>query len=185
MIIEEDIKSQLLRLGIHEGAAVPTNQLEHLDGPLLEKRRRIEKAIDREKMSGVSGEDAFRRYVRHVGSTFLNRVAALRAMEVRELIRKETVMRKDEYAGYSAREYEIVEKQRMGNPEMVAEIAFREACAEISEEIDVLFDLGDEYSFIFPSARALNEIYDIFGKRIPEEDWQSDDVIGWILVAAM
>ncbi|MFW9889712.1 MAG: Eco57I restriction-modification methylase domain-containing protein, partial [Candidatus Thorarchaeota archaeon] len=179
-LIEEDIRSQLLRLGITEGELIPLDQLKHLDALMKEKRQRIEKAIKKEELGNLSQKESFERYVRHVGFSFINRVAAFRALEVRNLLSRETIKRHKKYAGYSAREYEISERERINDPAEIVEIAFREACEDISEEISVLFDLSDEYSILFPTVHVLNQIYEHFGKDITDEDWLNDDVIGWI-----
>ena len=179
-LIESDIRAQLRRLGINEDGSVrPLWELRFLSRDELKLRGKILSAIQKEKAGETSPQEAFDRYVRHVGFTFINRIAALRAMEVRGLI-KETVLRRTRYGGMSRREYEIAEKHKEFSSEELLKASLLDAFREVSEEIKVLFDINDEYSLLFPEPRTLRKLIEFFIKDIPEEDWKEDDIIGWI-----
>ena len=179
-IIEDDIRAQLRRLGFDdEGNLRPVEELSHLSSGDIELREKIVKAIEKEMSPGISRGEAFDRYVRHVGFTYVNRIAALRAMEVRCLI-KETVVRRDAYGGRSRREFEIAERDGIVDPYELLKASLIEAFKEVSSEIRVLFDVNSEYSLVFPGHRALKELIRLFGEEVPEEDWREDDIIGWI-----
>lgn len=179
-LLEEDIKTQLKRLGIEEsGKTIPAGRLTHLRREDKDLRDKILAAIQKEQVRKVERGEAYDRYIRHVGFTYLNRLAALRAMEVRELI-KETVIRRDQYAGMSRREYEVSEREGLSDHAEVTRKSLLEAFNKVSQEIKVLFDVNDEYSLLFPSHRTLDKVMSVLGEEVPEEDWREEDIIGWI-----
>ena len=179
-LLEEDIRIQLKRLGIEEGGkTVPAGRLSHLRREDKDLRDKILVAIEKEQVRMVKRSEAYDRYVRHVGFTYLNRLAALRAMEVRELI-KETVVRGDQYAGMSRREYELSEKEGLSDRAEITKKSLLEAFNEVSQEIRVLFDVNDEYSLLFPSPRTLYKLMRLLGEEVPEENWLEEEIIGWI-----
>lgn len=179
-VVEGDVRVQLRRLGFDESGKVkPVEELPHLSSEDKELRGKILEAVEKEKIGGISDREAFDRYVRHVGFTYVNRIAALRAMEVRGLI-KETVVRRDVYGGRSLREYEIAERERILDPYGLLKAGLIEAFEEVSAEIRVLFDVNNEYSLVFPGHKALLELTRLLSEEVPEEDWKEDDIIGWI-----
>jgi len=178
--LEENIEKRLLYFGIRgDGSSLEPAKLSHLTSEDLEVRRRLDEAIEKEMGGRLSRKEAVARYVRHVGFTFLNRLAAIRAMEVRGFI-KETIIRKDKYKGRSLRERDIVE----ANPSLTLDEALKknlvEAFQEVGEQIKVLFDIDDEYSLVFPETRTCLELIRLLSEGVTEDDWQQDDVIGWI-----
>jgi len=178
-VVEDDVKVQLRRLGIDEDGIKPVEKLPYLSVEDRELRTKIVEAIEKEKAGDISYGEAFARYVRHVGFTYVNRIAALRAMEVRNLI-KETVIRRDVYAGRSRREYELAERQRISDPYELLKAGLVEAFNEVSAEIKVLFDVSSEYSLVFLGHKALLELIRLLSEDVLEEDWKADDIIGWI-----
>lgn len=179
-VVEEDVRVQLRRFGFEESGKVrPVDELPHLSRDDRELRDKILKAVEKEKISGISDHEAFDRYVRHVGFTYVNRIAALRAMEVRKLI-KETVLGRDVYGGRSLREYEIAEREGIVDPYRLLKASLIEAFREISTEIKVLFDVNSEYSLVFLGHKVLLELIRLLSEEVPEEDWKEDDIIGWI-----
>ena len=180
-LLEEDVKTQLNRFGIEEGGStVPIDRLGHLGANDAEMRDKILASINKEQGKRIELTEAYDRYVRHVGFTYLNRIAALRAMEARGLLEKETVIRRDKYAGLSERAYEISERQGVSNSGESTRLCFLEAFAEVSQEIRVLFDINDEYSVLFPSQGVLEKVIQLISIDVPEDDWHQEDIIGWI-----
>jgi len=51
---------------------------------------------------------------------------------------------------------------------------------EISEEIKILFNTEDEYSFITPSSASLLKVIELLCTNIDEDSWRQDEIIGWI-----
>ena len=179
-LLEEDIEKRLLYFGIRrDGSSLDPAKLSHLKSEDLEVRRRLDEAIEKEIGGRLSRKDAVARYIRHVGFTFLNRLAAIRAMEVRGFI-KETVIRRDEYGGRSLRERDIVE----ANPSLTLDEALKnslvEAFREVGEQIKVLFDIDDEYSLISPDTNCCLELIRLLTEKVTEEDWQDHEITGWI-----
>jgi len=178
-VVEEDVRVQVRRLGIDENEIKPVERLPHLSTADKELRQKIIEALEKEKAGDISHGEAFDRYVRHVGFTYVNRIAALRAMEVRNLI-KETVIRRDVYGGGSRREYELADRERFSDPYELLKAGLVEAFNEVSAEIRVLFDVNSEYSVVFLGHKALLELIRLLSEEVPEDDWKEDDVIGWI-----
>jgi len=180
-LLEEDFKTQLTRIGIEEGGkTIPAGRLQHLTREDKELRERVLTAIDKEQGKKIRRTEAYDRFIRHVGFTYLNRIAALRAMEVRGLLERETVVRRDQYAGMSERAYLIAERESLSDPREITRRCLLEAFDEVSQEIKVLFDMSDEYSLLFPSTRVLDSVIELLSVEVPEEDWVEDDIIGWI-----
>jgi len=179
-IIESDVRAQLRRLGVNEdGSYRPLRELTFLSRDEMKLRGKVLQAIDKEKAGDIAPKEALDRYVRHVGFTYINRIAALRAMEVRGLI-KETVIRRSRYGGMSRREYEIAEDHKEYSSDEVLKASLLQAVEKVSSEIKVLFDVNDEYSLIFPQPKPLRDLIWLFSEEVPEEDWKEDDIIGWI-----
>jgi type I restriction-modification system DNA methylase subunit len=179
-ILEEDFEKELAYFGIKaDGNFLELSELEHLSEENIKTRKRIESAIEKESVGGLDKKQAVQRYIRHTSFTFLNRIAALRAMEVRGLI-KEAIIQRNEYGGRSFREREIAEANPSLSPYDVLKATLIQAFKEVAEEIKVLFDVKSEYSIIFPSERACRDVIRLLTKNITESDWKDDEIIGWI-----
>ena len=179
-ILEEEIARRLNYYGVDlNGTAVDPVQLRHLTQDDLEVRRRLDDAIAKQVAGGLTREEAVKRYMRQVSFTYLNRLAALRAMEVRELI-VETIVRRDKYGGMSLREWKLAEANLGMNRDEAFREALVEAFRERSREIKILFDPEDEYSLVFPRTKACLEVIRLLTDDITEDDWHQDDIIGWI-----
>ena len=179
-ILEEDIGKRLSYYGIFpDGTLLDLSELKHLTPEDIEIRKKLELAIEKEMVGELSRKEAVIRYIRHTAFTFLNRIAALRAMEVRNLI-KETVIQRDAYGGRSLREREIAEAYPNLSPYEILKKALIQAFEEVSKEIKVLFDVNSEYSIIFPGERACREVIRLLTENVTEDDWKEDDIIGWI-----
>jgi hypothetical protein len=179
-ILEEDVEKRLAYYGIlTDGTFLELNKLEHLNDEEIEIRKRIELAIEKELVGGLDKKEAVHRYIRHTAFTFLNRVAALRAMEVRGLI-KETIIQRNEYGGRSLREREIAEANPSLSPFEILKSTLIQAFKEVSQEIKILFDVNSEYSIVFPSEKACRDVIKLLAEDVTESDWKEDDIIGWI-----
>jgi len=181
-ILEDDFKTRLRYFGIFcdkEKNNIPTEKLTHLSSEEKEVRRWLDNAILEQKKGILSEKDAVKRYIRHCSFTFLNRLAALRAMEVRGLI-TETIFPRDEFGGRSLRGRKIKENHLEWSEERTLKETLNEAFLEVSQEIKILFDINDEYSFIFPTHRACLEVINLLSFDVTEEDWKTDEILGWI-----
>jgi len=180
-LIEDEATKRLAYYGIRaDGTTLSPDRLPHLTVEDRDIRTRLEVAIRKEQSDRLDRSEATARYIRNVGFTYVNRFAALRAMEVRGFLSKETLVRRPEYGGRSLRERDIAEAHPSLAPDEVLRRALEEAFAEAGEQIGVLFDLTDEYSLVFPAPRACGELIRLFTEEVPEADWREDDVIGWV-----
>lgn len=178
-LLEEEITRRVGYYGIRDnGETIDTSKLTHLDKEDLDIRQRLDKAVEKEKIGGINQEDATKRYLSHVAFTYLNRFSALRAMEVRGLI-KETIIRRNEYHGRSLREMDLAENNPDVSPESILKTSLLDAFKEVGQEINVLFDTDDSYSIVFPDTRACLEVIKLL-LQVTLEDWKEDDIIGWI-----
>jgi len=179
-ILEADVEKRLIYYGIiADGTFLDLDELKHLSDEDVETRKRIELAIEKELVGKLGRKEGVLRYIRHTAFTFLNRTAALRAMEVRGLI-KETIVQKSEYGGRSLRERYVAEANPSLPPYEILKTALIHAFKETSEEIKVLFDINSEYSIIFPSEKACRDVIKLLTEDVTESDWKEDDIIGWI-----
>jgi SAM-dependent methyltransferase len=177
-IIEQDLGTQLLKLGIKpNNGAIRSRSA--IDPQQAKKRAAIEDVLRKERSAVDSDEAAIQRYIRQAGFTFVNRIAALRALEVRGFI-IETVVQRSKFGGFSLRGRNIAEKDPKLNPQQVLETSLTEAFDEISQEIGALFELDREYSLLFPTTRTIKDLISLLTEQVTEEDWLQDDIIGWI-----
>ncbi len=148
-------------------------------------RQALEMAIRREEVgfSDLPIPEPTRRSVarlaRGMAFTLLNRLAALRAMEVRGLV-EQTVVRQAAYGGRSLREYRIAQNHSELGPDQVLEQALYKGFAEAGKEIGALFELKGPYGRLLLNPRMLRELLRIFGENITEADWKADDTLGAI-----
>ncbi|QNU37131.1 hypothetical protein IC801_15125 [Geobacillus sp. 44B] len=131
---------------------------------------------------GLSEKEALISYIREVTYTYLNRLAALRVMEVRGLI-EEVLIQRDEYGNrsYGHRNFfevarEFCKSQSDEGLSYFISLIFN----EISSDIGLLFNTDDEYSIISPSNQALVEVIRLLTTEIDEDSWHQDEIIGWI-----
>ncbi len=178
-IVESEIVRRLRYYGLESDGFIDPKSLSYLTAADLEVRSKLEQAIEKEMVGGLGVQQAVTRYVSHVGFTYIDRLAALRAMEVRGFI-KESVILRDKYGGMSLREMELIEKEPSLTPNEAAKRALIDAFREVGQEIKVLFDVEDEYSIIFPETKSIKELIRLLSEKITEEDWKEDDIIGWI-----
>lgn len=168
----------------HECYVVPAGQIGLGTGD-QEIRHALEADLQREAVGisteASSAERARRSVVRLIKGaafTLLNRLAALRAMEVRGLI-DEAVVRRSRYGERSLREYRLAQEDAGLGPDQILERALREAFAEAAQEIGSVFDPADPYGLVLPDPRTLRELHRILGEEITEADWRADDILGW------
>ncbi len=181
-ILESDIENRLVTYGIL------------LDEPWIEKDKLLlsdeeeqiykdlRDAISKEMKGGLSEREALISYIREVTYTYLNRIAALRVMEVRGLM-EEVLIQREEYSNrsYGHRNFfevarEFCKSQSDEGLSYFISLIFN----EVSSDIGLLFNTEDEYSIIGPSNQALLEIIHQLSTEIDEESWQQDEIIGWI-----
>jgi hypothetical protein len=111
-----------------------------------------------------------------VGYTIVNRLAALRCMEVRGFIDEEVTVFKDN--GLTPAAETLVHKEFLLEDEAILE-AYHNACDDLAEEIEILFDRSSAYSLIDPDDDTLEELCGMLDS-VDDEVWRADDVLGWV-----
>ncbi|WP_028567286.1 Eco57I restriction-modification methylase domain-containing protein, partial [Salisaeta longa] len=168
-----------------------------VDPDLWDLRERVRAAIERERAGGRSWAKARDLYIKGVGYTLVNRLAALRCMEVRGFVdRSPTRFRED---GVTPAADVMIDEYFLPR-EAGIWTAFLVACRERSEEIELLFDLTGPYSLLYGDLAAwdgtpdelawtgalqasLVELLQDLGALLDEVDdavWRADDVLGWV-----
>ncbi|ARB36093.1 BREX-1 system adenine-specific DNA-methyltransferase PglX [Bacillus subtilis] len=181
-ILEKDIENRLVTYGI----LMDEPWIEKDKLSLSDEQEQIYKdlrdAIAKEMKGGLSEKEALISYIREVTYTYLNRIAALRVMEVRGLM-EEVLVQKEKYSNrsYGHRNFfeiarEFCKSQSDEGLSYFISLIFN----EISSDIGLLFNTDDEYSIIGPSNHALVEIIRLLTTDIDEESWYQDEIIGWI-----
>ncbi len=176
-----------------EGAEAPVN----LSTEERELRGRVEEAIEREQAGERSWEKARDLYVKGVGYTLVNRLAALRCMEVRGFLDRSPTRFRDD--GVTPAADRLITDYFLPR-EAGIWTAFLVACQERSEEIEILFDLSDPYSLLYGDLTgwdgeaeelawsddlqsSLVDLLQDLGGLLDEVDdavWRADDVLGWV-----
>ena len=182
-ILEKDIEQVLINYGIYVNKDwVNLRDLKNLTEEQEKNRENIEKVIEKLQKGGFDNSNSVKEYIKEVSYTYLNRLAALRVMEVRGLI-DEILIPRSEYGNRSfigSRFYEVAREyckyEMDGGLAYLLNIMFE----EISEEIKMLFNTDDEYSFVTPSNTSLLKVIELLCTNIDEQLWKQDEIIGWI-----
>lgn len=176
-----------------EGAKAPAN----LSREERELRGRVEEAIEREQAGERSWAKARDLYVKGVGYTLVNRLAALRCMEVRGFLDRSPTRFRDD--GVTPAADRLITDYFLPR-EAGIWTAFLVACQERSEEIEILFDLSDPYSLLYGDlagwdgepeelvwtdelqSRLVDLLQDLGGllDEVDDAVWRADDVLGWV-----
>jgi hypothetical protein len=176
-----------------EDAEAPAN----LSAEERELRGRVEESIEREQAGERSWGKARDLYVKGVGYTLVNRLAALRCMEVRGFLDRSPTRFRDD--GVTPAADRLITDYFLPR-EAGIWTAFLVACQERSEEIEILFDLSDPYSLLYGNltdwdgepeevawsddlqASLVDLLQDLGGLLDEVEDavWRADDVLGWV-----
>lgn len=143
---------------------------------LDEETQQLVEAIELEAVDSQTWNEAFEQYVTGVGYTIVNRLAALRCMEVRDFIDEEVTVFKEN--GLTPAAETLVYEEFLLEDEAILE-AYRNACDELAEEIEILFDRSTAYSLVDPDDDTFEELCGMLD-RVPDRVWRADDVLGWV-----
>lgn len=166
--VEDNIRFQLTQKGLDEEPEDPDT--------LDEDTQKLVDAIQLESVDGHSWEEAFEQYVTGVGYTIINRLSALRCMEVRSFIEEEVTVFKD--SGLTPAAETLVQEEFLLEDEAILQ-AYHNECDKFSAEIEILFDTETPYSQVDPDGDTFEELCRILDK-VSDEVWRADDVLGWI-----
>ncbi|WP_032871745.1 BREX-1 system adenine-specific DNA-methyltransferase PglX [Bacillus sp. UNC69MF] len=181
-MLEKDIENRLVTYGILMDEPWIEKDKLSLSDEQEQVYKDLRDAIAKEMKGGLSEKEALISYIREVTYTYLNRIAALRVMEVRGLM-EEVLVQKEEYSNrsYGHRNFfeiarEFCKLQSDEGLSYFISLIFK----EVSADIGLVFNIDDEYSIIGPSNHALVEIIRLLTTDIDKESWQQDEIIGWI-----
>ena len=182
--IQRSLEQQLARFGLFADGAPARPDLTPEQEP---RYRAILAAVMREARA-VGATDptaaAVRRFVREAGGTWVNRVAALRALEARGLLTPAAALVSDDYGGISLRASRLRDQAAYEGRSMSKDEALRgglaDACRELSASVRVLFDLDDEASLLWPGEVELLGLLRSFSSEVTDEDWRQPDILGWV-----
>ncbi len=184
--VQASLEQQLASYGFFPDREPLPAEMLGLEREDAARRLALEGALRREARAtaGTIGPEAVRRFVREAGGTWINRLAALRALEVRGLLDPHAARLSDDYGGLSARALRLQELAlREGlrpSREEALQAAVKDACRELSESVRVLFDLHDEASLLFPEVRELLALFSDEAEGVSTADWSEPDVLGWV-----
>jgi len=166
--VENNVEFQLMQKGLDD-------EPEDIDS-LDKDTQQLVEAIELEAVDGETWSEAFDQYVTGVGYTIVNRLAALRCMEVRGFIDEEVTVFKDN--GLTPAAETLVHEEFLLEDEAILE-AYHNACDDLAEEIEILFDRSSAYSLIDPDDDTFEELCGMLDS-IDDEVWRADDVLGWV-----
>ena len=166
--VEDNVRYQLTQQGLDE----EPQDREALD----DHAQDLVNAIELEAPDDESWTEAFEQYVTGVGYTIVNRLAALRCMEVREFVDEEVTVFKEN--GLTPAAETLVHEEFLLEDEAILE-AYHNACDDLAEEIEILFDRSSAYSLIDPDDDTFEELCGMLDS-VPDEVWRADDVLGWV-----
>jgi len=166
--VENNVRYQLTQRGLKDEPADRT--------AIDEDLKQLVEAIDLEGIDGHTWDESFEKYVTSVGYTIVNRLAALRCMEVRDFVDEEVTVFKEN--GLTPAAETLVHEEFLLEDEAILE-AYHNTCDELAEEIEILFNRDSAYSLVDPDDDTFEELCGMLDE-IPDEVWRADDVLGWI-----
>ena len=166
--VEDNVRFQLTQKGLDD----EPEDKDSLNGDL----EQLVEAIDLEGVDGHTWEEAFEKYIAGVGYTIVNRLAALRCMEVRDFIDEEVTVFKEN--GLTPAAETLVHEEVLLEDEAIL-TAYHNTCDELASEIEILFDRSSTYSLIDPDDDTFEELCGMLDE-IPDEVWRADDILGWV-----
>jgi hypothetical protein len=181
-LLEEEFSRQLEgTYGIREdGEIVELEQLTNLTDAQLSVagilRQRIEHLRATDPSGGKPGEMVLR-VIREQAFTLLNRFAALRMAEARELI-LEAVAKGDQSQGFQV--YDQITGPVLGERFERYRCFLFSLFDELSIDLGVLFDRFSPQGMLFPCEACLRELLENLNRNDLSNVWSADETIGWI-----
>jgi len=204
--LEDDIAIQLKRYGFAGERWLPLDRLPHIqqDDQATIDHFRLKAALEQhlrrigaapEKATPKQRAEAVDWFVREIAFTHLNRLVALKCLEVRGLI-PEIITTREAYGGRSRAHYDYrnAHPDEARGPDDALPAAIRHVCRQVYAEFKFLFDVGDPATgqpppanaILWPSYPVLKECIALIngldeaagndGRTL----WAEDEIIGWI-----
>lgn len=178
-LLDEDFSSQLegtfdvMRSGIiaAEGGA-------HLSSRQKFQRGKIVAAIENKRATGSTAAEAVTEYIRDAAFTTLNRFAALKMLESRQLV-QECITKGEQSGGY--KEFCGMAPGLALLPDGAGYRLYMESLFdEFSTEIKVLFDRRDSASVLWPKRQTFEALLNVLNAADLSLVWAEDETIGWV-----
>lgn len=178
-LLEEDFAAQLEGdFDVHRDGVVAAKAGGHLSARQAFQRERIVAAIEHKRAAGMSAADAVRDYLRDAAFTTLNRFAALKMLEARDLV-QECITKGEQSAGY--REFCGMAPGLPLLPDSAGYRLYIESLFdELSTEVKVLFDRRDPSSVLWPKRATFEQLLEILNATELARVWSEDETIGWV-----
>jgi hypothetical protein len=166
----------------HSGTVSPMDSLSHLDDQRLATARLLREIFDHYLLAAMSsGTEARKttldRMVREQAFTTLNRLAALRMMEARGLVR-ECVGK-----GYQSQAFQLYQRvagTALGETGDAYRVFLLSLCDVYCTDLPILFDRHFPNGRLFPREPALLPLLDLVNASDIAPLWGEDETIGWI-----
>src|SRR5712671_4667485 len=177
-LLEEDFAEQLDGVfDVRADGRIASKGGAHLTGRQHLLRDKVIAAIEHKRSAGMRPEEAVADYVRDAAFTALNRFAALKMLEARELV-QECVSRGDASSGF-------VEFCGLAPSLKTADgegyrLYIESIFDELSTEVKVLFDRRDPASVLWPTKLAFDDLLAILNHDDLNGIWSEDETIGWV-----
>lgn len=120
---------------------------------------------------------AYQRLVREIGFTILNRLAALRLCEERGLV-QECV--RNGMASEGFRVFDSLTGGALGTRYSTYRVFLENLFDELALDLGALFDRHSPLSHVFPTERALEDVFNLLNDPALAHLWNEDETIGWI-----
>jgi 23S rRNA G2445 N2-methylase RlmL len=177
-LLEEDFAEQLDGVfDVRADGRIASKGGAHLTGRQHLLRDKIVAAVEHKRSAGMKPEEAVADYVRDAAFTALNRFAALKMLEARELV-QECVSRGDASSGFS--EFCGLAPALKTADGAGYRLYIESIFDELSTEVKVLFDRRDPASVLWPTKLAFDDLLAILNHSDLTGIWSEDETIGWV-----
>jgi hypothetical protein len=178
------------------GEFLPDKKLPVLDrvAEARDTRARLKKLFADEKDADLAAAEAYRKLVKEIAFTHLNRLVAFKLLEGRKLIRGTLDKYHDSngfkmYLASHEPDLKLYEQGTMPQDDMgegPRDRAYRHfllwQSGELAKEVRVLFDTDNLSSRLFPRSRVLHELIERSNAEEMQDAWGpgSEETIGWV-----
>jgi hypothetical protein len=177
-LLEEDFAEQLDGVfDVRADGRIASKGGAHLTGRQHLLRDKIVAAIEHKRSAGMKPEEAVADYVRDAAFTTLNRFAALKMLEARELV-QECVSRGDASNGFA--EFCGLAPALKTADGAGYRLYIESIFDELSTEVKVLFDRRDPASVLWPTKLAFDDLLALLNHADLAGIWSEDETIGWV-----
>lgn len=177
-LLEEDFAEQLDgKFDVRADRDIANRGGAHLSGREHLLRDKIVAAIEHKRSAGMKPAEAVADYIRDAAFTALNRFAALKMLEARELV-QECVSRGDASSGFA--EFCGLAPALKTADGLGYRLYIESIFDELSTEVKVLFDRRDPASVLWPTKLAFDDLLAMLNHADLAGVWSEDETIGWI-----